>query len=173
MAPKDRNIKDQVLKLRIVFFDFDGVFTDNSVYVFEDGREAVRCTRGDGYGLRRLERLGIEPMILSSEVNPVVAKRSEKLAISCHHGLTDKRDTMNRLLQERGLTSVEAAFVGNDINDADCLGAVGFPVVVQDAHPDVVGLALYQTRLAGGHGAVREVCDLIASLFEANGGGAP
>ncbi len=69
--------------IRLVAFDFDGVFTDNMVYVFENGSEAVRCFRSDGIGLRKLERVGIIPVIISTETNQVVAKRSQKLNIRC------------------------------------------------------------------------------------------
>ncbi len=147
-------------QVRFIAFDFDGVFTDNMVYIFEDGREAVRCTRADGIGLRKLERLGIEPYIISSEPNDVVAHRSRKLKVQFIHGCKDKRAALEELLQARGLTPDQAAFVGNDINDLPALQYVGFPIVVQDAHPDVIPVARYRTQRPGGHGAVREICDL-------------
>ncbi len=147
-------------RVRFIAFDFDGVFTDNMVYIFEDGREAVRCTRADGIGLRKLERLGIEPYIISSEPNDVVAHRSRKLKVQFIHGCKDKRAALEELLQARGLTPDQAAFVGNDINDLPALQYVGFPIVVQDAHPDVIPVARYRTQRPGGHGAVREICDL-------------
>ena len=152
-------------QVRFIAFDFDGVFTDNMVYIFEDGREAVRCTRADGIGLRKLERLGIEPYIISSEPNDVVAHRSRKLKVQFIHGCKDKRAALEELLQARGLTPDQAAFVGNDINDLPALQYVGFPIVVQDAHPDVIPVARYRTQRPGGHGAVREICDLFEVVF--------
>ncbi len=151
--------------IRLVAFDFDGVFTDNMVYVFEDGREAVRCSRGDGIGLRKLEKLGIEPVIVSSETNAVVAARSAKLKIRCFQGCHDKGAAIESLAQEKGFSVAEVAFVGNDINDLPALGIVGLPIVVQDAHPDVWPIARYRTRLPGGRGAVREICDLFERLL--------
>lgn len=165
----DPRLGDKILALRIAFFDFDGVFTDNRVYVFEDGREAVRCTRADGLGLRRLEGAGVTPVILSTESNPVVAMRAKKLAVECHSGLADKAAHMMAILKERGIGATEASYLGNDINDLGCLSLVGLPMVVADAHADVVGTALYRTRLAGGTGAVREVCDLISAVREKAG----
>ncbi len=151
--------------VRLLAFDFDGVFTDNTVYVSEDGRETVRCWRGDGLGLARLQQLGIHLAIISTEINPVVTARSRKLNIRCTQGVQDKRAALTLLLQELNLTSAEAAFVGNDLNDLPCLTVVGLPIVVQDAHPDVVWVAAYQTRAGGGRGAVREVCDLLAAVL--------
>ena len=156
----DSKLKERILKIRLVAFDFDGVFTDNMVYVFEDGSEAVRCCRGDGIGLQKLKQFGIEMVIISTESNPVVSARARKLKIPCLQDCKDKRTTLERIVRDRGISSAEVAFVGNDINDFSCLTLVGLPIVVQDAHPDVIPLAAYCTINRGGHGAVREVCDL-------------
>ena len=153
-------------KIRLVAFDFDGVFTDNMVYVFEDGSEAVRCSRGDGMGLQRLKRLGIETVIISTETNPVVSARARKLKMRCVQQCEDKRAELEKIIQEMGISLAEVAFVGNDVNDCACLECVGMPIVVQDAHPDVIPLALYRTKRKGGHGAVREVCDLFEKAYE-------
>ena len=148
--------------IRLVAFDFDGVFTDNAVYVFEDGREAVRCSRADGIGLSRLKQAGIVTVIISTETNAVVSARARKLGVRCVQGCEDKRAALDTLLAEHGLTLAEAAFVGNDVNDLPCLTAVALPMVVADAHPAVVSVARYQTQARGGYGAVREVCDWLA-----------
>lgn len=156
----------RIVPLRLMVFDFDGVFTDNLVYVFEDGREAVRCSRSDGFGLRRLERLGVEPIIISTETNPVVTERSKKLKVFSLRGCEEKASALEAVLRKRGLAMAEVGFVGNDINDLGCLSKVGLPIAVRDAHPDILSSAAYRTRLCGGHGAVREVCDLIGSVLE-------
>lgn len=153
-------MKDLIAKIRLVAFDFDGVFTDNMVYVLENGTEAVRCFRSDGLGLHKLEQLGIETVIISTEANPVVSARAHKLKIRCLQDCRDKRAALESIAKELGISLSEVAFVGNDINDLPCLTCVALPIVVQDAHPDVVSTALYQTKNPGGHGAVREVCDL-------------
>jgi 3-deoxy-D-manno-octulosonate 8-phosphate phosphatase (KDO 8-P phosphatase) len=154
-----------IRRVRLVAFDFDGVFTDNTVYVSEEGRESVRCWRGDGLGLRALEQLGIATVVVSTETNAVVQHRSKKLAMRCFNGCENKLAILSGLAAETGLSLGEVAFVGNDINDLECLLAVGFPIVVQDAHPSVRGAALYRTKARGGHGAVREVCDLFSSAL--------
>ena len=154
------SLAELIRSIRMVAFDFDGVFTDNLVYVFEDGREAVRCNRSDGLGLSKLKELGVIPVIVSTETNPVVGMRSRKLKIQCVQGCSDKRAALDELAQEHSLTLAQIAFVGNDVNDSPCLTAVALPIVVHDSHPDVLPNALYRTSLPGGYGAVREVCDL-------------
>jgi len=157
----EASLRELAATVRLAVFDFDGVFTDNTVYVDQDGRESVRCWRSDGLGLRKLDRLGIASMILSTEVNPVVAVRAAKLKIPCVHGLDDKRSALEREAAARGIELAHTCYVGNDINDLGCLRVAGLPIVVADAHPEVVSLARYRTDAPGGRGAVREVCDLL------------
>lgn len=163
-----RSIEKIIPGLRLVAFDFDGVFTDNTVYVAQDGTESVRCWRGDGLGLQKLRRLGIEMLIISTETNAVVTARANKLKIRAIQGCEDKLSTLREVVQQHGITLAETAFMGNDINDATCLQAVGLPVVVQDAHEDVLPYALYQTTRLGGFGAVREFCDLVERNYHAS-----
>ncbi|WP_373533233.1 KdsC family phosphatase [Vampirovibrio sp.] len=151
----------------LVVFDFDGVFTDNTVWVTEDGKESVRCWRSDGLGLEKLRLSGLPVWVLSTEVNPAVAHRCKKLGLPVQHGLANKQEALIALTQKLGVPLLNTVYVGNDINDRGCLEIAGLPVVVQDAHPDVLPLAKYQTQRAGGFGAVREVCDwLMANRTE-------
>jgi 3-deoxy-D-manno-octulosonate 8-phosphate phosphatase (KDO 8-P phosphatase) len=154
--------------VKLVVFDFDGVFTDNAVYVAQDGTESVRCWRGDGIGLDRLRRLGLELAVISTEVNPVVSARCAKLRLPCVQGSADKLAELQVLWERLGLGPDVTCYLGNDVNDAQALDAVAVPAVVADAHPEVVPLARLQTAAAGGHGAVRELCDRIASAIEAD-----
>ncbi|MCF8479061.1 MAG: HAD hydrolase family protein [Rhodospirillum sp.] len=164
--PSDPDLIARIRGLRLLVFDFDGVFTANTVHVFEDGREAVTCSRLDGYGLRRVTKTGIECMILSTEVNPVVAARAAKLKIQATQGVENKLPALKTLCAERNIGLEAVAYVGNDINDLDCLRAVGLPIVVRDGHPDVMEYARYVTQWLGGRGAVREVCDSLARVRE-------
>ena len=159
-ANKSHDIDEIIGRIRLVAFDFDGVFTDNMVYVMEDGSETVRCFRSDGIGLQKLKKLGIETVIISTEANPVVSARARKLKMRCIQNCQDKRAVLEDIAQEKNITLQEVAFVGNDINDLPCLECVGLPIVVQDAYQEVAQIALFQTKRPGGHGAVREVCDL-------------
>jgi YrbI family 3-deoxy-D-manno-octulosonate 8-phosphate phosphatase len=151
-------------QIRLVVFDFDGVFTDNTVWTDSEGREWVRSWRGDGLGLQKLRDLAIPTWVLSTESNEVVTRRCDKLGIPCRPGLHDKARTLTELASELKTSLGNTAFVGNDINDAECLRLAGIPVVVADAHPDVIPLARYRTVAPGGRGAVREVCDWVAAL---------
>ena len=154
------SIDEIICRIRLVAFDFEGVFTDNMVYVSEDGTEAIRCFRSDGIGLQKLNKLGIETVIISTEANPVVSARARKLMIRCVQDCQDKRAVLEDIAHEKRITLDEVAFVGNDINDLPCLACVALPIVVQDAYQEVLPSALYQTKRPGGRGAVREICDL-------------
>ncbi len=165
MKRDDDALAARIRAVKLLIFDFDGVFTDNMVYVFEDGREAVRCSRQDGIGLAKLRRRGLAMCIVSTEENPVVAARAKKLQLRCIQGCADKGATLDLLLAETGCTEAQLAFVGNDTNDLPCLTRAGLPIIVQDAHPDVLAHGLYRTTARGGHGAVREVCDLFDEVL--------
>jgi YrbI family 3-deoxy-D-manno-octulosonate 8-phosphate phosphatase len=151
--------------VRLVAFDFDGVMTDNRVYVSERGEEMVACSRFDGLGITRLRALGIASCIVSTEVNAVVAMRAKKLKMDVEQAVDDKVAAVERFAARHGVSLAQTAFVGNDVNDLPVLRAVGAPVVVADAHPGVVAAALHRTSRKGGEGAVREVCDLIADVL--------
>jgi len=158
--------REGLRRLRLLVFDFDGVFTDNSVWVREDGTEHVRCSRSDGMGIGLLQAAGGGPemVVLSTETNPVVAARCRKLKLRVIQGVADKAARLRELAREVGATLAETAYVGNDINDRDCLRLVGLPIVVADAHPSVAGLGRLRTTKPGGGGAVREICDLLLEV---------
>jgi 3-deoxy-D-manno-octulosonate 8-phosphate phosphatase (KDO 8-P phosphatase) len=146
-------------RVRLAIFDFDGVFTDNRVWVNERGEELLAFTRSDGLGLRRLDQVGVAYLIVSTEPNPIVGARAAKLGAPCVHGVDDKLAVVQ---QRRGAVALEdVAYVGNDINDSDCLRAVGFPVVPADAWPEVTPLARWVLTRPGGAGCVREFCDAV------------
>lgn len=158
--------RQRLAKIELLVLDFDGVLTDNRVLVSQDGTESVHCHRGDGYGLERLRRAGLEALVLSKEKNPVVAARCRKLHLECHQGFDDKLPKLISLAEARGLESGQVAYVGNDVNDLECLLYAGLAVAVADAHPEAMTAAHWVTERSGGHGAVREVCD---RLLEAHG----
>ena len=89
-----------------------------------------------------------------------MSARARKLKIRCLQDCQDKRTALEKVAQESGIALDEVAFVGNDINDLECLTHVGLPIVVHDAYQDVISIAAYRTKTRGGHGAVREICDL-------------
>lgn len=152
-------------RIKLLAMDFDGVHSTNSVYVGDDGvTEVVCCWRGDGIGLAAVRAIGIATVVLSQEMAPVVAARCKKLGVECYSGVNDKASLLTNLAAGCAITADRIAYIGNDVNDAECLKAVGLPIVVADAHPDVLPLARYVTASRGGRGAVREVCDLICKV---------
>ena len=146
-------------RIKLAVFDFDGVFTDNRVWVNERGEELLAFTRSDGLGLRRLDEVGVKYLILSMEQNPIVGARAQKLRADCVQGVEDKLSVLRERTEQLGVSLEETAYVGNDINDADCLRAAGVPVVPADAWPEVKPLARWVLSRPGGAGCVREFCD--------------
>jgi len=146
-------------RVRLAVFDFDGVFTDNRVWVNEAGEELLAFSRSDGLGLRRLDEVGVRYLIVSTEPNPIVGARAVKLNAECVQGVDDKLAVVFERTEELGVALEDTAYVGNDINDADCLRAVGLPVVPADAWPEIRPLAQWVLTRSGGAGCVREFCD--------------
>ena len=153
------DLRPLLRRVRFAVFDFDGVFTDNRVWVNERGEEALAFSRSDGLGLRRLDEVGVRYLIVSMEQNPIVGARAQKLQVDCLQGITDKLAVVRERSSDAGVPLEDTAFVGNDINDADCLRAVGCPVVPADAWPEVKPLARWILNRGGGNGCVREFCD--------------
>ncbi len=153
-------------RIALLALDFDGVLTDNRVWTDQDGRESVAAHRGDAFGLAALRRAGVDVVVISKERNPVVAARCAKMGIPCYHGVDDKRTLLRRYLQERGIAPAETVFVGNDLNDLPAFEVAGWGVAVADAQPEVRRAADFVLSRPGGHGAVRELCDLILQTLE-------
>ena len=147
--------------VRFAVFDFDGVFTDNRVWTNDRGEESVACWRGDGLGLRHLDEAAVDYLILSTETNAAVGARARKIRAECVQGVVDKLPVLREHAGRRGVALAETAYVGNDVNDAACLEAVGVPVVPADAWPEVVPLARWVLTRDGGRGCVREFCDAV------------
>lgn len=144
-----------------IVFDFDGVMTDDRAIVSQDGVESVTVSRSDGMGVERLRRAGVPMLVLSKERNPVVARRCEKLQIEVLHGIEDKRPALEAWLAERAIPVESLVYVGNDVNDIDCLELAGCAVIPSDAHRDVRRHADVVLSRPGGRGAVRELADLV------------
>jgi YrbI family 3-deoxy-D-manno-octulosonate 8-phosphate phosphatase len=140
-----------------VVLDFDGTQTDDRVLIDSEGRELVAVHRGDGLGIAALRRDGLELLILSTEVNPVVAARADKLKIPVLHGIDRKDLALKQWCEERGITPERVLYAGNDVNDLPCFNLVGWPVAVAGAHDVVREAARAVTSTAGGSGAIREI----------------
>ena len=150
--------------LELLVMDFDGVFTDNSVYVLEDGREAVKCSRGDGMGLSMLKKKGSPMLVFSTEENKVVSARCKKLGIEVIQNVSDKQRSLNILLQERNIHISNIIYIGNDVNDLECIINAGCGIAVNDAVDEVKNNADIILKSNGGNGALRELAEMILNL---------
>lgn len=148
--------------------DFDGVFTDNAVFVMEDGREAVRCHRGDGMGLSWLKEKRVPLFILSKEINSVVVARAKKLGIEVQNNISDKLPALMDWIKNNKIELKDVIYIGNDINDIECMDVAGCSVAVADAVPEVLKKAKIVLKHNGGNGALRELAELILAKFNNN-----
>ena len=135
--------------------------TDNKVYVDQNGTEIVQVNRADGLGVSEIKKLGIEQIIISTEKNPVVAFRAKKLQLPVSYGVKNKVQELMKFSKNENIDLDNMAFVGNDINDADCMKIVGFPVAVADSVENIKTISKLILEKKGGDGAVRELCELI------------
>lgn len=158
--------------IHTIIFDFDGIFTDNKVYVDENATECVRCSRGDGLGIdilrdfSRKKNWNLDTFILSKEKNLVVEKRSKKLKLKCYCGIDNKLEFIKSYLKERfGLRkNIEKGviYLGNDLNDLEAMLFVGSSIAPEDAHHKILSIANFISNKKGGDGFVRNfIEDLI------------
>ena len=156
-----RPMPDQI---DLIVTDFDGVITDNRVWTDENGKETVVASRSDSMHLRELHERGVDIVILSSEPNPVVRARAEKMGmVEVVQGIDirGKGQALRHLLAHRQVDASRVAYIGNDLNDLPCFEIAGWAVAVADAYPEVRRAADFVLNAAGGHGALREVCDMV------------
>jgi len=133
--------------------------------VDQDGNESIAAYRSDSMRIGEMRELGIEVMILSSEPNPVVVARAKKMGVEAVHGvgIHEKGRVMREVLQRKNVQAENVIYIGNDRNDLPCFEIAGWSVAVADAYPEVIRMADHILSRAGGHGALRELCDLILS----------
>ena len=158
---KPRRAMPETIKL--IICDFDGVVTDNLVLTDQDGKESVIASRSDSMHIKRLRELGVETMIISSEPNPVVMARAKKMGVEAIHnvGMQDKGRVMREVLEQKNINAENVTYLGNDLNDLPCFEIAGWSVAVADAYPEVIRAADHVLTRTGGHGAIRELCELI------------
>jgi N-acylneuraminate cytidylyltransferase len=162
-------VKDLILKLNefkkkifisnvsAIVFDFDGVLTNNKVYVSEKGEETVRCDRGDGFTFELLKKLGLKIFILSSEKNSVVKMRAKKLNIDLIYGSKNKKNDLKELCKKHSLDLKKLVYVGNDINDLEAMKVCGFSFAVADAVKEIKKVADFVLESKGGEMVAREI----------------
>lgn len=149
--------------IKLIVTDFDGVITDNRVWTDENGKETVVASRSDSMLVRDVKERGVQVVILSSEPNPVVLARAKKMGLESVQGIDirGKGEALKKLLADKGLDAAHVVYIGNDLNDLPCFEIAGWSVAVADAYPKVLQAADYVLSKPGGHGALREVCEII------------
>ena len=147
------------LKIKLMVYDFDGVMTDNTALVSEDGIEMVRVNRSDGLAIKAFKKAGYTQYIVSTEANPVVTKRAEKLNIDVIQNCENKLNAINKLCETLNIIPEDVLYIGNDINDLEAMNVVGFKVCPQDAYSTVKQIADVVTKAKGGEGVIRELYD--------------
>jgi YrbI family 3-deoxy-D-manno-octulosonate 8-phosphate phosphatase len=154
-------------KVEMLVMDFDGVLTDDRVWVDENGRETIAALRSDALGLRILrEKTGVKLLVLSREVNPVVAARCRKMDLPFLQGVMDKAAVLLETLNKEGIDPADVIYVGNDIIDLPCFPIVGCALAPANSYPLVLQQADIVLDKNGGQGAIRELCDLLIGHFE-------
>ena len=150
--------------IRLVAFDVDGVFTDGRFYLSDAGIESKAFHTQDGYGIRRLLEAGVTVAVISGRRSEAVARRMSELGVShVVQGCPDKIAALDEIIARKGISLAECAYVGDDIPDLPLLNHVGYAIAVANAVPRLREECDYTTSAGGGHGAVREVCELILS----------
>lgn len=146
-----------MVKIKLLVYDFDGVMTDNKVYLDQMGNEMVQVNRADGLGVSEIRELGIQQMILSTETNPVVAMRANKIGLYCLQGVDNKARELTTYCRNHQIDLIEVAYVGNDINDMEVMKLVGTTFCPADAHTSIKNITQYVLESNGGGGVSREI----------------
>ncbi|MCW8890290.1 MAG: 3-deoxy-manno-octulosonate-8-phosphatase KdsC [Sedimenticola sp.] len=157
-----QKIFEQAQRIKLVIFDVDGVLTDGTLFLGDDGQEYKAFNSKDGFGMKLLLKSGIDIGIITARTSDVVKIRMKSLGIKyVFQGQQQKAAAYESLRDDLGLTNEQIAYVGDDVVDLPVMQQVGLAITVQDGHPLVKQQAHWQTQQPGGRGAAREVCELI------------
>jgi 3-deoxy-D-manno-octulosonate 8-phosphate phosphatase (KDO 8-P phosphatase) len=160
-------LAERARRVRLLVLDVDGVMTDGRLHITAQGEQTKVFHVRDGSGIVAVQRAGIVVAIISGRDSPAVTRRAAELGIvHVHQGIEDKGAALDRLLQQVGLADDAIACVGDDTPDVPMLRRAALAVVVADAHPAARSVAHWVTPSNGGHGAVRDVCDLLLAARE-------
>ena len=147
--------------IKLIVYDFDGVMTDNKLYMDQHGNEMVQVNRADGLGIYEIKKLGIEQIIISTEKNPVVSARAIKLDIRCLQGIENKKEALVNYCINNNFDLQDVAYVGNDLNDKDVMKIAGVTFCPDDAHKSVKTISHHVLKTKGGQGVARELLEII------------
>jgi len=143
--------------IQLIIYDFDGVMTDNTAYVSQDGTESVRVHRGDGLAVSLFRAAGLKQVIVSTETNPVVSQRGVKLKLPVFQGIGNKKETVLAIAKDYDLPLSALAYIGNDLNDFEAMMLVGLRICPADAEAEIKDISHITTTAKGGEGVIREL----------------
>jgi len=156
------SVERRASHIKLLLMDCDGVLTDGRLWLLEDGDEHKSFNTHDGLGLSLLHRAGLKSGIISGRSSQAVTRRAKELGIEfVRQGDPDKTVAFEEVLRQAGVDENEVAFVGDDLTDIPLMRRAEFAVAVADAVEETRSTAHYVTRAKGGHGAVREVVEII------------
>jgi 3-deoxy-D-manno-octulosonate 8-phosphate phosphatase (KDO 8-P phosphatase) len=148
--------------IQLVIFDIDGVLTDGSLFLGDDGQQYKAFNSKDGHGLKMLQQSGTPVAIITAKQSNVVKIRMDELGVKhVYQGQIHKVDALEKIMDELSVKPEHIAYVGDDVIDLPVMVRVGLPIAVADAHDFVKRHALWVTTHKGGRGAAREVCEAI------------
>lgn len=164
MTPLDisPDLQQRAETVKLMIFDVDGVLTDGRITYLDDGSEIKSFDVQDGHGIKLLQRAGLEVALITGRYCAAVAQRAKGLGISrVYQGIHYKIEAYEKILAETGLTDAQVGYMGDDLIDVPVMRRAGFSVAVPNSSPHVLPYAHYVTKAQGGHGACREVCELL------------
>jgi YrbI family 3-deoxy-D-manno-octulosonate 8-phosphate phosphatase len=150
--------------IEVFIFDFDGVLTNNLVYLNQDGLETVACSRADGLAFDVLRELKKPVFILSTELNPVVAMRAKKLQIEVIQGSKNKLESLKKLIVKHKYNKDKICYIGNDVNDYFVMNYCGYSICPADSHSDIKKISNVVLQTKGGYGVVRDLLENVLNL---------
>ena len=157
-----QDILEKAKQIELIIFDIDGVLTDGSLFMGDDGLEYKAFNSKDGHGIRMLLDGGVDIAIITGRQSEVVKHRANDLGITrIYQGKREKLPAFLELLEETGLKAEQIAYVGDDVVDLPVMTKVGLAICVQDSHEFVKKHSHWITKAAGGRGAGRETCEMI------------
>jgi 3-deoxy-D-manno-octulosonate 8-phosphate phosphatase (KDO 8-P phosphatase) len=148
----------------VFVFDFDGVLTNNLVYLDQNGKESVVCSRGDGLAFDVLKKIKKAVYILSTEENTVVAARARKLDIPVIQGVTNKVSGIQKIVKKENCKLKSVLYIGNDLNDYQVMSVCGFTACPADSHDKIKQISNIVLETSGGYGIVRELLEDVLNL---------
>ncbi|MCB4790713.1 MAG: HAD hydrolase family protein [Elusimicrobia bacterium] len=159
-------MKLNVHDIKLIIYDFDGVMTNNTVMIDQDGKEYVTVSRSDGLAVILIKKMNIPQLILTAETNHIVSNRAKKLGIDIIQTVENKLYSLKDYLIKNKINREGVVYLGNEINDMEAMKYVGFSVCPADANEKIKKISDIVLKTKGGYGAIREFFDILMGVEE-------